>query len=53
MLTVTGTASLIVAVVGALLYFATQGKPSTLGLVSYGVGLLAFLLALGARVVHL
>src|SRR5207249_3119723 len=51
-MTMTVTASLLVAVVGALLYFATQGKPSQAGLVAFGCGLLALLFALGGRVVH-
>lgn len=36
--------SLLVALVGALLYGLTDGKPSELGRVSFFAGLLAFLI---------
>ena len=48
----TTTIAFLVAVVGALLYFATQGKPSQAGLVAFGCGLLAALLALGMHPIH-
>jgi len=50
-MTITAALPLLVCIVGAVLYFATQGKPSQAGLYAFAVGLLAFLLQSG-RTVH-
>lgn len=43
--------SLFVAIVGLIVYFAFEGKPSTVGLWSFGCGLLAFLIVFGQHTV--
>lgn len=47
-------ASILVALVGGLVYgFAANAKLSTLGLVTYGCGLLAFCFSLASHVVRI
>lgn len=51
-MTVIATLPLLVAIIGAILFFVTQGKPSQAGLYAFAVGLLAFLLQ-SAKTIHL
>ena len=43
-MTISATLPLLVAIVGAVLFFVTQGKPSQAGLYSFTVALLVLLL---------
>lgn len=45
--------SLLVAIVGLLVYALANGKASQAGLFAWGAGLTAFLITLGSKALHL
>ncbi len=45
--------SLLISLIGLIVYFATEGKPSGAGLYAFAVGLLAFLLTAVPHIIAL
>ncbi len=52
-MTVIGLVPALIAALGLVVYFATNGKASTAGLWTFGVGLLVFLMVVARHVIRI